>query len=79
MTQTPRVLLTAGLGRLRTVLSLPPDSCRPVLYVPEAHVSLDAGDEVVALIEEAAGRYENELARPGAIVVATTAGTWQLR
>jgi hypothetical protein len=73
------VLVTPGLGRLRAVLELPPRSCRPLLYVPEAHQGLDPGDDVVDVIRRAIERFESELGRPGAVVVATTAGTWQLR
>lgn len=79
MTETPTVLVTPRLARLRAVLELPPRSCRPLLYVPEAHQALDPDDDLVHLVLEATQQFESELGHPGAVLVATTAGIWQLR
>lgn len=79
MTETPTVLVTTDLQRLRAVLELPPRSCRPLLYVPEAHQALDPDDDLVDLILRATTQFESELGLPGAVIVATTAGIWQLR
>jgi hypothetical protein len=79
VTETPTVLVTTDLARLRAVLELPPGSCRPLLYVPEAHQALEPDDDVVDVIRRAIERFESELGHPGAVVIATTAGIWQLR
>lgn len=80
MNNNSSILLTSSYSRLRSALSMQPNECRPVFYIPQGGKDNNQYVEAITgILTKIYHQIEEVGVAVGDILVVTTMGTWVLR